>query len=170
MVRAPGAWQSGRPARPQVRATVGGKTPSLLGKDALLDFSMELTLDGERLSATEIKRLLAGSEGLQLLRGRWVEVDREKLGRMLERFRAIEQAAAGGGLAFAEAMRLVAGATVAGDGAAEAADPDWSQVVAGPWLAETLKGLRGPEGLARVEPGPEQIGRASCRERVYSSV
>ncbi|MEO8440979.1 MAG: SNF2-related protein, partial [Betaproteobacteria bacterium] len=155
VVRAPGAWQSGRPVRPQLKATVGGKAPSLLGSDALLDFSMELTLDGERLGAAEIKQLLAGSDGLQLLRGRWVEVDRAKLGRMLERFRAIEQAATGGGLAFAAAMRLVAGATIAGDGAADAADSDWSQVVAGPWLAETLKGLRGPEGLARVEPGPE---------------
>ncbi len=44
-----------------------------------------------------MKKLLAGAEGLQLIRGRWVEVDREKLGRMLEQFRRIEQAAAGGG-------------------------------------------------------------------------
>src|SRR5208282_3411693 len=27
------------------------------------------------------------------------------------------------------------------------------QVVAGPWLRETLQGLRGPEGLATAEPG-----------------
>jgi non-specific serine/threonine protein kinase len=155
VVRTAGVWRSGRPPRPQVRVTVGGKAPSLLGLGALLDFSMELTLDGERLSAAEIKKLLAGSDGLQLIRGHWVEVDREKLGRMLDRFRDIERVAAAGGLPFAEAMRLVAGAGVSGDAAAEATDPDWSQVVAGPWLADTLKGLRGPEGLARVEPGPE---------------
>jgi non-specific serine/threonine protein kinase len=155
VVRAPGAWRAGKPLRPQVKATVGGKAPSLLGKDALLDFSMELTLDGERLTAAEIKKLLAGSDGLQFLRGHWVEVDREKLSRMLERFHAIERAAAEGGLAFAEAMRLVAGATVA---EGSAADPDWSRVVAGPWLAETLQGLRGPEGLAQVEPGAELKG------------
>jgi len=134
--------------------TVGSKAPSLLGQAALLDFSMELTLDGERLSATEIKKLLAGSDGLQLIRGHWVEVDRAKLARMLDRFRNIERVAAAGGLPLAEAMRLVAGASIGADAAA-AADPDWSQVVAGPWLAATLEGLRGPEGLARVEPGPE---------------
>ncbi|MDP1717297.1 MAG: SNF2 helicase-associated domain-containing protein, partial [Burkholderiales bacterium] len=33
VVRAPGAWRSGQPLRPQVRATVGSKAPSLLGKD-----------------------------------------------------------------------------------------------------------------------------------------
>ncbi len=155
VVRTAGAWRSGRPARPQVRVTVGGKAPSLLGQGALLDFNMELTLDGERLSAAEIKNLLAGSDGLQLIRGRWVEVDRAKLGRILDRFRNIEGVAAAGGLPFAEAMRLVAGAGLSSDATADAADPDWSQVVAGPWLADMLKGLRGPEGLARVEPGPE---------------
>ena len=82
---------------------MGGKAPSLLGPGALLDFNMELTLDGEHLSAAEIKRLLAGSDGLQLIRGRWVEVDREKLGRMLDRFRNIERVAAAGGLPFSEA-------------------------------------------------------------------
>ena len=154
VVRTAAAWRSGRPSRPQVKATVGGNAPSLLGRDALLDFSMELTLDGECLTGAEIKKLLAGSDGLQLIRGQWVEVDRAKLRRMLERFRSIEQVAAAGGLPFAEAMRLVAGASVDAD-TIEATDADWSLVVAGPWLADTLRGLRGPEGLAQVEPGPE---------------
>ena len=153
IVRAPGIWRAGRPARPLVKASVGARPPSLLGTDALLDFSMEVSLEGERLSATEIKALLSGGDGLQLIRGRWVEVDRKKLERMLERFRAIEQAAAENGLPFAEAMRLVAGASL--DDAGDSADADWSQLVAGPWLAETLQGLRQPEGLAQVSPGPE---------------
>src|SRR4029450_7592820 len=95
----------------------------------------------------------AGGNGLQLLRGRWVEVDRKKLGRMLDRFQAIEQAAAEDGLPFAEAMRLVAGGSP--DNAENSADADWSQMVAGPWLAKTLQGLRQPEGLAQVSPGAE---------------
>jgi hypothetical protein len=98
VVRAPGTWQAGRPARPLVKASVGARPPSLLGTDALLDFRMEVTLDGEQLTATEIKALLSGGNGLQLIRGRWVEVDRKKLGHMLERFEAIEHAAAQNGL------------------------------------------------------------------------
>ena len=153
IIRAPGTWQAGRPVRPVVKASVGSKVPSLLGKDALLDFSLDVTLDGEHLSAADIKKLLAGGDGLQLMRGRWVEVDRKKLGRLLEQFQAIEQAAAGGGLAFSDAMRLVAGASL--DVSTDAADAEWSQVVAGPWLADTLRGLRAPEGLAQVTPGAE---------------
>src|SRR5205823_4757027 len=59
VVRMPASWRMNRPARPQVKATVGGKAPSQLGMDALLDFRMEVTLDGERLSAAEIKQVLA---------------------------------------------------------------------------------------------------------------
>jgi hypothetical protein len=154
VIRAPSTWRAGRPSRPQVKASVGGKVPSVLGKDALLDFDMQITLDGERLSAPEIKQLLVGADGLQWLRGRWVEVDRGKLGRMLEHFREVEKAAAGG-LPFAEAMRLVAGANALEAGEAAVADTEWSQVIAGPWLAATLQNLRSPEGLAHVELGAE---------------
>jgi len=151
VVRMPATWRASRPSRPQVTATVGGKEPSRLGKDALLDFRMEVTLDGEPLTAAEIKELLAKSDGLSLVRGRWVEVDHERLSRMLEHFQMVERAAANNGLSFGEAMRMLAGADVAADGGG--ADPDWAQVVAGRWLHEALKGLRGPEGLACVEPG-----------------
>lgn len=155
VVRTPRAWKSGKPPRPRVKATIGSKVPSLLGIDALMDFNIELTLDGERLTAADIKKLLAGSDGLQLLRGRWVEVDREKLERMLEQFRRVEQAAADGGLPFADAMRLLAGANVLDASAEDEVSRDWSQTVAGPWLAATLKDLRSPEGLAPVDPGAE---------------
>ena len=153
VVRAPGNWQAGRPARPLLKVSVGSKPPSLLGMEALLDFSMDMTLDGESLSAAEMTALMQGMDGLQLIRGRWVEVDRKKLGRLLERFQAIERAAADHGLPFAEAMRLTAGASLADSDGAD--DADWSQITTGPWLAETLRGLRQPDGLASVDPGSE---------------
>jgi non-specific serine/threonine protein kinase len=153
IVRMPATWRANRPLRPQVTATVGGKAPSGLGKDALLDFHMGVTLDGEVLTRAEIGELLAKSDGLALLRGRWVEVDSERLNRMLDHFQKIERAAAVSGLGFGEAMRMIAGADVAVDGADDGTGADWAQVGAGPWLCEMLKGLRSPDGLARVEPG-----------------
>jgi superfamily II DNA or RNA helicase len=152
VVRMPAAWHGNRPPRPRVRGAVGGQAPSGFGQSALLDFHMEITLDGELLTPAEIRQLLAQSDGLALVRGRWVEINREQLSRMMERFREIERTAAGNGLTFGEAMRLLAGADVAGDPPTETA-ADWSQVVAGPWLAETLQGLRSPEGLAQIDPG-----------------
>ena len=120
VVRMPATWRDNGPLRAQVTATVGGKAPSGLGKDALLDFHMEVTLDGEVLTRAEIAELLAKSDGLALLRGRWVEVDSERISRMLDHFQKIERAAAVSGLGFGEAMRMIAGADVAAGGYARA--------------------------------------------------
>src|SRR5262249_249453 len=129
VVRMPASWRMNRPARPQVKATVGDNAPSRLGLDALLNFRMEGTLDGESLSAAEIKRLLAQSDGLTLIRGKWVEVDRDRLGRTLEQFEAIERRAISEGLSFGEAMRMLAGAGIAEDETTGQTDIDWSQTV-----------------------------------------
>src|SRR5215475_14233509 len=60
VVRMPATWRANRPSRPQVTAKVGGHSPRGLGKDALLDFRMEVTLDSETLTTAEIQKLLAG--------------------------------------------------------------------------------------------------------------
>ena len=153
VLRTPGTWAAGRPARPKLKASIGAGQPSLLGMDALLDFSMALTLDGEPLNEQEIRALMAGTDGLQMMRGQWVEVDRKKLERLMQQFEGIGRVAAESGLPFAEALRLVADVSVDAGGVGDAAD--WSEVTAGAWLAETLRGLRAPEGLASVDPTPE---------------
>ena len=153
VVRMPATWQANRPPRPQVTAKVGGKLLSGVGQDALLDFRMDVTLDGETLTPAEVRELLAKSDGLALVRGRWVEVDRERLSRMMEYFGEAERVAAERGLSLRDALRMIAGADVDADDDSAAGAAEWGKVVAGPWLAETLKGLRSPEGLAGIDPG-----------------
>ncbi|MEO8846444.1 MAG: DEAD/DEAH box helicase [Kofleriaceae bacterium] len=149
VVRMPAGWANRRPPRPEAAVTVGARAPSGLGGDALLDFRTALALEGEPLTEREIAALLSGSDGLRLLRGRWIELDHERLRETMDRLRAIERAAADG-LGFAEAMRLVAGAQITDGAPAASAAP---RVVVGAWLGETLAGLRSPTGLAAVEPG-----------------
>ena len=157
VVRMPANWRAGRPTRPQVTATVGAKAPSSLGTGALLDFRMDVTLDGQKLTQAEVTKILAGANGLALIRGQWVEVDRDRLERMMRRFEEAERLAHQRGFSFAEATRMLAGADVASDGAGNT-DVEWSRVVAGPWLAETLRRLRAPDMLDVVEPGRELHG------------
>jgi superfamily II DNA or RNA helicase len=152
VVRTPANWRMNRPPRPQVKASVGGSDPSFVGAAALLDFSLEVTLDDETLSAQEIREILQGADGLALVRGKWVEIDRERLQKTLAQFEAIERRANAEGLTFAEAMRLLAGAGVT-DGADDGVRARWSEIAAGPWLAETLKAMRQPDGLSSADPG-----------------
>jgi superfamily II DNA or RNA helicase len=151
VVRMPATWRANRPARPRVTASVGSGKPSALGLDGVLDFHMGVVLDGEPLTEEEVATLLAGTEDLVLLRGQWVEVDRARFEKTMERFRQAEALAARDGLTFAEAMRMLAGAAVAGDDPA-ATDADWSRVTAGPWLQQTLQALRA-EGGEGADPG-----------------
>jgi non-specific serine/threonine protein kinase len=152
VIRMPAAWRMNRPTRPTVAATVGSAAPPLLGVQSMLDFRVEVSLDGEALSDEEIGGLLAATDGLAMLRGKWVEVDAERLRATLDRFQAIERLSARKGVPFAQAMRLLAGADIGG--ATEvAATAQWAHVTAGPWLAEALASCRNPEGLIEANPG-----------------
>lgn len=163
VVRMPASWRANRPARPQVSAAVGTRPPSAVGLDGLLDFRMEVTLDGEPLTDEEITGLLAGTDTLVLLRGQWVEIDRHRLQRAMQQFRDAQALAERDGLTFAEAMRLLAGATLS-SAEPDAAASDWARVVAGPWLAETLRALRTPDG-AGINPGPALQGKLRPYQR-----
>lgn len=156
VVRMPASWRANRPVRPQVTATVGARAPSTLGLDAMMDFRMAVTLEGENLTDQEVQNLLGGTDSLVLLRGQWVEVDRERLQRAMEQFRAAEELAARDGLTFAEAMRLLAGASVA-KVTDDTIAADWAQVTAGPWLEATLRAMRAPGG-GGADPGPALKG------------
>lgn len=152
VVRMPATWRAHRPIRPQITATVGAKPPSAVGLDGLLDFRMEVMLAGEPLTDREVSRLLAGTDTLVLLRGHWVEVDHDRMTRTLRQFKEAEALAAKSGLTFAEAMRLLAGTGLSDDSDEEETETHWSQVIAGPWLAKTLKALRSPTGT-NIDPG-----------------
>jgi superfamily II DNA or RNA helicase len=145
LVRMPPTWRAQRPARPRVTATVGARKPSGFGLETLLDFRMEVTLEDEPLTPEEIRNLLSGTETLVLLRGQWVEIDRERLERAMREFSKAQALAERNGLTFAEAMRMLSGAAIT-ESAAESDGAEWSRVTVGPWLAETLQALRTADG------------------------
>jgi hypothetical protein len=154
VVRMPDWWSAKHRPRPKVSVSVGGKAPSALGMDALLDFDVALTLDGEKLTKREIEELLGTSQGLVLIKGKWVEVDRDKLSQVLEQWRDVQAQAQTGGVSFGEAMRMLSGADINGDNeGSEDARPEWSEVIAGKWLSSRLDALRSPEVRADVESG-----------------
>ena len=156
VVRMPAAWRAKRPPRPEVQVTVGKAPGKGIGADAILDFSIDVTLEGETLTERELRAILDGTDGLALVRGRWVEVDHERLRQVLDRWSTFEEAHAAGGLSVVEGLRLLAGAHVEEGGAGTAVGDvaEWSKVVAGESLAKALAGLRSPETLADLDPGP----------------
>ncbi len=153
VVRVPDWWRTRQTARPQVRVQLGHRPASRFGTANLLDFSVDLALGGDSLSDEERQKLLAADAGLILLRGRWVEVDPQKLQQALTHWQRLEQMQADG-ISLVEGMRLLAGAPL-DQPAEEVMDADWSMVVAGDWLRETLQQIRNPATIDGCQPGQE---------------
>ena len=145
LVRLPDWWRK-RP-RPRVAVTIGNNKQSQFGVDSLLDFQVGIALEDEKLTPEEWKKLLAAEDGLVFLKGRWLEVDKQKLQDALDHWKQVEMAAVDG-LSFIEGMRLLAGASrdLTDDALAEQTQ-QWSFVDAGSWLSNLLEDLRHPDRL-----------------------
>jgi superfamily II DNA or RNA helicase len=144
VVRVPDWWHRQAPPRPQVRVTVGKGPPPVLGLAAMLDFAVEVAIDGEPLTAAERRELLAAGSGLVRLRGRWVEVDGDRLQQALDHWQRVRKAAGTDGVSFLAGMRMLAGSTLDGDGADDAMAAAWTEVRPGDWLGAVLQRLREP--------------------------
>ncbi len=145
LVRLPDWWKK-RP-RPRVGVTIGDKKQNKFDADAMVDFKIQLALGDEELTEGEWRKLMAADDGLVLLRGQWVEVDRQKLQEALDHWKLVQEHAESG-ISFIDGMRLLAGMPsdlVEADGKGE--DREWSFVHAGQWLGDILAKMRSPENL-----------------------
>ncbi|MSR59133.1 MAG: DEAD/DEAH box helicase [Planctomycetaceae bacterium] len=152
VLRLPDWWSVRQPPRPQVQVRIGSQAASEVGTDRLLDFEVGIALDGETLTAAEYKELLAGTEGLALLRGKWVEVDHEQLQQALDHWAKVQQSHAGG-IDFIAGMRMLAGAAIDAGDAVDDQVASWSRITAGDWLRQTLDRLRHPGNIDACRPG-----------------
>ena len=154
VVRVPDWWNAHKPTRPRVNVKVDSKELSSVGADALLDFSVGVSIEGETLTADEIAALLESTGGLVSLRGKWVEIDQEKLAAALEHWKQVENEVHRDGMTFFEGMRLLSGANLGSDAVdeSEAAIREWSGLTAGPELDAILQTLRSPETRREKSP------------------
>jgi non-specific serine/threonine protein kinase len=147
IVRVPDWWNARKPPRPRVNVTINSRNSAGIGVDAMLGFSVQLSLGGDTLSAEEVDQLLQSSGGLVPLKGKWVEVDREKLSEALAHWEHVEESVRHDGISFFEGMRLLSGANLAGaqNDRVETTIQEWSGLSAGPELDAVLARLRSPE-------------------------
>jgi non-specific serine/threonine protein kinase len=141
--KVPEKWQAGGAPRVKVTMSVGGASQpqSKAGFGGMLDFRVGLALGDEMLTPEEIKAILNGEGGLVQIRGKWVEVDRERLGRIMEQWRRAMGLASQKGVSFADAMRMVAGfgrPLPTEKGASSEEDAGFCQVVADTGMKKLL--------------------------------
>lgn len=131
-------WWKRRSSTVSLSIKLGDKKPSALGFDAIISAKPEFMVDGVLLTKKDIETLMAQTEGLALLKGKWVEADHDRLQKLLDDMKKIPD-----NLTLMEALKLQLGTS---DKAADVGE----KVTNGKWLAGILKSLREPEGIRRL--------------------
>lgn len=145
LCRVPNWWKQ-HASSVQMQVTLGSTKPSMLGFDAILSMRPSLTVDGIRLTEADIHHLLTQTEGLAFLKGKWVEVNHQRLQELLERMTAYE-----GEVSLLDALRMQAGIKDANE------EVDIGPLVTnGKWLGDLLYRLRQPSSV-RSRRVPKEV-------------
>jgi non-specific serine/threonine protein kinase len=144
--RIPDWWR--KKGRVRVSVSIGNTAPSMVGMEALLSFDPEIYLSGLEMSREEIEALLTQAGGLSLIKGKWVEVDHDKLKSALEAF---DRAASMGNVTFAEAMRMQLDA----GGKKSDGESASMEITNGEWLSELRGRLIDPVKIGDISPGDD---------------
>ena len=121
---------------------LGEEKPTFVGLDSILSMCPRLTIDGVPLTQKEIRSLLAQTEGLAFLKGKWIEVNHQKLNRLLDEMRQYE-----GELTLMEALRMGLGSS------RDDKDADVGKILTnGKWLSQLLQSLRSPGKIRPAAP------------------
>lgn len=105
MCRVPNWWRK-KTNRLKLSVSVGEREPSKVGLQALLSFEPSLSFGDMKISKREIEELLTQSQGLALIKGKWVEVNHHKLKEALDAFTRAEELSNYENLTLAQAMRM----------------------------------------------------------------
>ena len=137
---------------------VGQNPPPHVGLDALLEFQPEIFFGEDKISREEIEVLLAQTEGLAFLKGKWVEVDHSKLAAVLEAYHQADAFAKDGGISIAEALQLQMGlgGMVSGD---PADDKGVFEISNGQWLNNIINNIVNPENIDNFNAGPDFLAK-----------
>ncbi len=134
LCRIPNWWRK-KNGVPSVAIKLGEKEPSLLGFETLISLTPQLVVDGAVLTREDIRYLLAQSEGLALLKGKWVEVNHAKLRALLEQ---IDK--------YPDAVTLKEALQMGLDKPVVSADVG-ALITNGKWLSDFLGKLRSPQRM-----------------------
>jgi non-specific serine/threonine protein kinase len=144
--RIPDFWK--RKAKSRLALSVGSKEPSMMGMQSLIAFSPSVYFGDTELSRDELEALLGEDDGLAFLKGKWVEVNQERMTQLLG---ALDKIQGRGEITFAEAIKLQAGIS----DAVEQIDDTEVQVTNGEWLRSVFTKMTQP---GNIEPVPASGG------------
>ncbi len=151
-------WWSVKSASTQVNFSIGAAAPSFVGMNAVMHAVPSLSINSVPITAEEARQLLQASDGLALIKNKWVAVDQDKLQQTLDAYEKARTLLEDGGLTLREAVALqLAPEKLLGD---EHAHVDVG-VAYGDWFEDVTRKLHNPDLVKAVAPA--QGFRATLR-------
>lgn len=133
-------WWKRQTSRVSLSISLGDDKPAMLGFDTLISVRPHLVVDGIPLTEEDIHTLLAQTDGLAMLKGRWVEVDHKRLEKLLQ-----DMESSHGEVSLLSALQKGV------DPSEETEGADGDQIVTnGAWLSRLLHNLRTPSDIRSV--------------------
>lgn len=148
MCRVPNWWRK-KTNQLRLNLTVGEKEPAKVGLDAILSFKPNLLFGDSAISKTEIQGLLSETQGLALIKGKWVEINHDQLQAALDALSKAEALADQQELTLAQAMRLELGSEELLGTPTTGIDV---QVSTGDWLRQVKDTMANPQILRGQQP------------------
>lgn len=148
MCRIPNWWKK-KSHSLSLSVSIGKKEPSKLGMDALLDFNPEILLGDKKISKEELQKLILESEGLSLIKGKWIEIDKDKLNQVLQAYERTNSLDIREGLTLLEAIKIELNPSqIIGF------DKDYVnlEISNGQWLEKLKENMLNPETIKEIKP------------------
>ena len=140
-------WWRASPRKISVALAIGDRAGKKLGVQALLTCAPLLHIDGEEISYDEAREILAQYDGLAMIKGKWMVVDRQSLQKNLDLFEKARKMSKGLKIPFPDAIRMLLGLQLA---SIDDKTPWDGDVLCGDWMKEVLGKLRSPASLQAV--------------------
>jgi len=145
-------WWKNKSDSLKISVSIGNKTPSRLNFDALVDFNAELSLNGEKITINDVKKLISEAEGLAFIKGKWMEVNHERLKASLKAFEQAQKLMGKSDMSMIEAMRFQLNTQKLMKVSGTACE---LEVTNGEWLTSVITRLTHPDTIEPIACGDD---------------
>lgn len=143
-------WWKNKSESLKMSISVGNGTPSRVNMEALIDFDANIFLGEEKITEDEIRKLMSEAEGLSFIKGKWVEVNHEKLNELLKAYEKAEMFIESKDINIIEAMKFQLNPKKVLNNDKE----DYQlEVTNGQWLNSVIDRLSNPEKIESITCG-----------------
>ncbi|MBF4694657.1 DEAD/DEAH box helicase [Fusibacter ferrireducens] len=150
MCRVPDWWKK-KYNSVSVSVAVGAKEPSKVGLDAIMDFEPSLLIGDEQITPQELSAFLEMGEGLVQYKGKWVEINKNKLEAVLDAFNKVKRLKTDKLLSLSDAMRMELNVHEL----LEIQEDDLEITISnGQWLRTVKENLKNPDKIEKVDTEP----------------